>query len=148
MQLLLYNETRLYLRKQLKYTITNQGNNHMLFTGVTRQAKNEDWEVVEVIQAVPTPRDDWQEKPMQFMPRIRAFHNTMAVSGNQSINHAGTHNAAAIQSQTQAHKSWSEFLEGLIEIFFCVIYYETPCMARRLVWNHPYRSFYSITDNL
>ena len=25
----------------------------MLFTGVTRQAKNEEWEVVEVIQAIP-----------------------------------------------------------------------------------------------
>ena len=51
----------------------------MLFTGVTRLAKNEDWEAVEVIEDAPAPRDDQQEK---FMPRIRDLSNTMAVSGN------------------------------------------------------------------
>ena len=34
----------------------------MLFTGVTRLAKNAEWEVVEVIEDAPAPRDYQQEK--------------------------------------------------------------------------------------
>ena len=98
------------VKKWLKKYKTKSGTISHVISRCHRLTTIEKWEVVEVLEAAPAPRDSRQEKPQQTKPRIRAMSTTSDVSGNHIIYPTGTQIAAGTQRRTQAHKATQSWI--------------------------------------